>query len=133
MAAIITYSFGAACLTKVLCSLFSGEALHRATQIAGSALSKERDHRCTTQPKENKYLDSRLRHDLRNSLNVVMGFADLLSAETAGTLNEKQQFYVHNIRVGTRQMFCLLRSKNDGIASEESSDSSESLDEAAQI
>jgi len=117
VAAIITYIFGAACLTKWLHSL----------------VSKEREHECVTGPKESKSLVGRVRHDLRNSLNVVMGFADLLSTGNAGPLNEKQQLYVHNIRVGTRQMLGLLSSKTDGAESTKSSDLSESFDETARI
>ena len=59
-----------------------------------------------------------------------MGFADLLSAEATGTLNEKQRLYVHNIRAGSQRMLILLNTKEDGTASKASS---ESLDQAAQI
>ncbi len=117
VAAIITYSCGAAFLTKWLHSL----------------VSKEREHKFANEPKESKSLVSRVRHDLRNSLNVVMGFTDLLSADATGTLNEKQRLYVHNIRAGTRRMLLLLNSKEDGRDSAESSESSESFDETAQI
>lgn len=85
-----------------------------------------------TEPDESKSFGSRVRHDLRNSLNVVMGFADLLLAESTGTLNEKQRLYVNNIRAGSRRMISLLSSEENGTASETSSDSSESLDEARQ-
>ena len=85
-----------------------------------------------TEPDEGKSFASRVRHDLRNSINVVMGFADLLLAESTGTLNEKQRLYVNNIRAGSRRMISLLSSEENGTASETSSDSSESLDEARQ-
>ncbi|HXA66552.1 MAG TPA: histidine kinase dimerization/phospho-acceptor domain-containing protein [Bryobacteraceae bacterium] len=85
-----------------------------------------------TEPDESKSFGSRVRHDLRNSLNVVMGFADLLLVESTGTLNEKQRLYVNNIRAGSRRMISLLSSEENGTASETSSDSSESLDEARQ-
>ena len=85
-----------------------------------------------TEPDESKSFGSRVRHDLRNSLNVVMGFADLLLAESTGTLNEKQRLYVNNIRAGSRRMISLLSSEENGTASETSSDSSESLDQARQ-
>jgi signal transduction histidine kinase len=114
VAAFITYSLGAAFLSKWL----------------HSSVSKEREHECATEPKEGKSLVSLVRHDLRNSLNVIMGFADLLSAEATGTLNEKQRLYVHNIRAGSQRMLILLNSKEDGTASKASS---ESLDQAAQI
>ena len=114
VAAFITYSLGAAFLSKWLHSL----------------VSKERGHECATEPKEDKSLVSRVRHDLRNSLNVIMGFTDLLSAEATGTLNEKQRLYVHNIRAGSQRMLILLNSKENGTASKASS---ESLDQAAQI
>ena len=85
-----------------------------------------------TEPDESKSFGSRVRHDLRNSLNVVMGFADLLLVESTGTLNEKQRLCVNNIRAGSRRMISLLSSEENGTASETSSDSSESLDEARQ-
>lgn len=85
-----------------------------------------------TEPDESKSFGSRVRHDLRNSLNVVMGFADLLLAESTGTLNEKQRLYVNNIRAGSRRMISLLSSEENGTASETGSDSSESLDQARQ-
>ena len=86
----------------------------------------------STEPDEGKSFASRARHDLRNSINVVMGFADLLLAESTGTLNEKQRLYVNNIRAGSRRVISLLSSEENGTASETSSDSSESLDEARQ-
>jgi signal transduction histidine kinase len=129
-AVIITYSLGAAYLTKLIHPLFGKEELQPAARIVGDALSKDLALDRTT---ERTCLDSRLRHDLMNSVNVVMGFADLLSAETAGTLNKKQQRYVHVIRVGIRQMLGLVNSKSERTTREETSDSSESLDEAAQI
>jgi signal transduction histidine kinase len=113
----IIYSFGAAFLAKWL----------------HSSVFKERGHEFATEPKESKSFVSRVRHDLRNSLNVVMGFTDLLSAEATGTLNEKQRLYVHNIRAGTRRMLILLNSKENGPESAESAEPSESVDETAQI
>ena len=117
MAAIIMYSFGAAFLAKWL----------------HSSVFKEGEHEFATEPKESQSFVSRVRHDLRNSLNVVMGFTDLLSAEATGTLNEKQRLYVHNIRAGTRRMLILLNSKENGPESAESAESPESVDETARI
>ncbi len=119
-AMIITYSLGAAYLTNLLHSLFGKKELYQAAQIEDNGT-------------ESKSFDKRLRHDLMNSVNVVMGFADLLSTETIGTLNNKQQRYVHVIRVGIRQMLGLVNSKSDRTASEETSNSSESLDDPPQI
>jgi len=97
VAVIIAYSFGAAYLNNVIHSLFDKKELYQSSQIVT----------------DNKILDSRLRHDLMNSVNVVMGFADLLSTETTGSLNEKQQRYVHIIRVKNREMLGLVNSKSD--------------------
>jgi signal transduction histidine kinase len=117
VAAIITYSFGAAFLAKWLYS----------------SVSKGSAPEFASEPQENKSPVSRICHDLRNSLNVVMGFTDLLSAETTGALNEKQQVYVQNIRAGTRQMLMLLSSKEEGPDLAGSPTPSESLDETARI
>jgi signal transduction histidine kinase len=87
----------------------------------------------STEPEEGKSLGGRVRHDLRNSINVVMGFADLLLADSTGMLNEKQRLYVNNIRAGSRRMLSLLSSKEDGTASETSLCLSTPLDETTQM
>jgi signal transduction histidine kinase len=120
-AVIVTYSLGAAYLNNVLHSLFSKKDLCQ---------TPHREHDGAT---VSKGLDSRFRHDLMNSVNVVMGFADLLSTETTGPLNEKQQRYVHIIRVKNRQMLGLVNSKSDRTTQDETSKSSESLDETGRI
>jgi len=129
-AVIVTYSLEAAYLTSVLHSLSGKKEPYQASRIVDNPLSKDPAHERT---RESEHLDSSLRHDLINSVNVVMGFADLLSTETTGTLNKKQQRYVHVIRVGIRQMLGLVNSKSNRTASEETSNSSESLDEPSQI
>ena len=128
-ALIVTYLLGAAYLTNVFHSLIGGKEFYPAARILGKALSKEPEYERT---EESKCLDTRLRHDLRNSVNVIMGFADLLSTETAGTLNKKQQIYVHNIGAGARQMLALVDSKSDASGNEERSNSSGS-DKTAQV
>jgi signal transduction histidine kinase len=129
-AVIVTYSLEAAYLTSVLHSLSGKKEPYQASRIVDNPLSKDPAPERT---RESEHLDSSLRHDLINSVNVVMGFADLLSTETTGTLNKKQQRYVHVIRVGVQQMLELVNSKSERPATEEKSNSSESLDEAAQI
>jgi hypothetical protein len=61
-----------------------------------------------------------------------MGFADLLSAEATGPLNQKQQRYVHIIRVTNRQILDLVNSKSDRTTQGKSSQSSESPQEIPQ-
>ena len=119
-------------MTRLLQSSLSGKEHQREPLIVDQTLSEERDDECTTEPKESKCFGSRLRHDLRNSLNVVMGFADLLSNATAGPLNEKQRLYLQNIQAGTRQMLDLLSSKTDGADPDQSMRSLEPPDEATQ-
>ena len=120
-------------MSKFLQSSLSGKERQQAPLIVDQALSEGRDGESPTEPEESKGLVSHVRHDLRNSLNVVMGFADLLSAQATGTLNEKQQLYVHNIQAGTRRMLRLLNSKEDEVPSEASSEPSGSLGKTAQI
>jgi light-regulated signal transduction histidine kinase (bacteriophytochrome) len=88
--------------------------------------------RVSTEPEEGKSLGGRVRHDLRNSINVVMGFVDLLLAESTGTLNEKQRLYLNNIRAGSQRMLSLLGSKEDGTGSATSAGLSKPFDEATQ-
>jgi light-regulated signal transduction histidine kinase (bacteriophytochrome) len=114
-ALIIAYSLGAAYFTNMF--------------HACKALAKDSEH----EPAErSKCHDIRIRHDLRNSINVIMGFADLLSTETVGALNKKQQNYVHNIGAGARQMLAVVDSKNDSSGNEKISNSSTS-DQMAQV
>lgn len=128
-ALIITYSLGAAYFTHMFHSLIGGNEFHPTGRIMAEALPKDPEHERT---EETKCLDTRLRHDLRNSISVIMGFADLLSTEIAGTLNKKQQMYVHNIGAGARQMLTLVDSKNDPNGNKGSLNSSAS-DKTAQV
>jgi PAS domain S-box len=47
-------------------------------------------------------------HELRTPLNSVIGFADILSEETFGSLNDKQQRYVGNISKSGRHLLSLI-------------------------
>jgi signal transduction histidine kinase len=50
----------------------------------------------------------RLKHDLRNPLNVIIGFSSLLKEEQVGVLNEKQRRYVENIFSSAQTLLSLL-------------------------
>jgi len=105
-------------LNYVIQPWFGKKEFYQASQIAGTAFAEDREHKRIP---ESKGLDSRLRHDLTNSVNVVVGFADLLSTETTGPLNQRQLRYVRIIRVKDRQMLGLVNSKSDRTSPEESS------------
>ena len=49
-----------------------------------------------------------LRHDLRNRLGVIQGYADLLVRPASGPLTAKQQRYIDNIRTAIRDVAVLL-------------------------
>ncbi len=47
-------------------------------------------------------------HELRTPLTAVLGYADLLSAEVSGPLNEKQKHQVDRIRAGSDRLLQLI-------------------------
>ncbi len=47
-------------------------------------------------------------HELRTPLNAIVGFSDLLSEQTAGFLNSKQQRFVGHIQQGARHLLALI-------------------------
>jgi PAS domain S-box-containing protein len=47
-------------------------------------------------------------HELRTPLNSILGFSQLLTAETFGALNERQQHYVQNILTSGRHLLELI-------------------------
>jgi signal transduction histidine kinase len=53
-------------------------------------------------------LTTALGHDLRGLLQMVSGYADLLAADGAGTLTEKQSQYVQFIRTGAEDLLHLI-------------------------
>ena len=48
------------------------------------------------------------RHDARNQLNLIMGYADLLARPTVGQLNERQRMYIDRIRGASVQLETML-------------------------
>ena len=47
-------------------------------------------------------------HELRTPLNAIIGFSDVLHAEMAGPLNEKQRQYVEDVRDAGRHLLSLI-------------------------
>ena len=47
-------------------------------------------------------------HELRTPLNAIVGFADLLSRETAGPLTEKQERFVRHVKESARHLLALI-------------------------
>jgi signal transduction histidine kinase/DNA-binding response OmpR family regulator len=47
-------------------------------------------------------------HELRTPLNAIVGFSELLAEGTAGSLNSKQQRFVHHIRQGSNHLLQLI-------------------------
>jgi protein-histidine pros-kinase len=43
-------------------------------------------------------------HELRTPLNAILGFSDLLLNKTIGEINEKQEKYIENIRLGGNRL-----------------------------
>jgi len=54
-----------------------------------------------------------LSHELRNPLNAIIGFADLLQEETAGPLTERQRLYVRNILTSAQALFDRINRLDD--------------------
>ena len=51
---------------------------------------------------------ARVSHDLRNPLQTIMGFAELLSMEISGSLNAEQQRYVAFIQRDARLLLTIV-------------------------
>ncbi len=47
-------------------------------------------------------------HELRTPLNAIIGFSDLLSDDSSGTLNERQQRFVHHVQEGAYHLLQLI-------------------------
>ncbi len=47
-------------------------------------------------------------HELRTPLHTIIGFAELLSEESAGSLNEKQRRFVHHIQTDSEHLLGLI-------------------------
>ena len=56
---------------------------------------------------KSKFL-ANMSHELRTPLNAIMGFSDLLAEGTAGSLNSKQQRFVHHIKQGSTHLLQLI-------------------------
>lgn len=64
-------------------------------------------------------LRAKVAHDLRSPLQTVLGYTEILAAETPGPLNPRQRQFVENIRVGARKMLELLdRERRDSSSSD---------------
>jgi len=57
-------------------------------------------------------------HELRTPLNPVIGFAEILLAQTAGPLNEKQARYLEHIRQGGKHLLEIISDVLDFIKAE---------------
>ncbi|MGO9803013.1 MAG: sensor histidine kinase [Steroidobacteraceae bacterium] len=57
--------------------------------------------------RELEAFSSTVSHDLRQPLNVILGFAELLLSEGPGVLNSKQKEYLRDIHGGGRRLFQL--------------------------
>ena len=56
---------------------------------------------------KSKFL-ANMSHELRTPLNAIVGFSDLLSEQTAGELNSKQQRFVGHIKTGAAHLLQLI-------------------------
>ena len=78
----------------------------------GSGRSQENSANAKTESERSGWLQdkflSTLNHELRTPLNAVLGFAELLSEERAGPLNERQRRYVGHILHGGQQILRLI-------------------------
>ena len=57
-----------------------------------------------------------LSHELRNPLNAIIGFADLLEEGTAGPLTERQRLYVRNILASAQSLLDRINRLDDRVA-----------------
>ena len=55
-----------------------------------------------------------LTHDLRNSLQSVLGYTALLMSDTSGHLTQRQRQFADNIRTGAMQILTVLENCESG-------------------
>lgn len=55
----------------------------------------------------------RLKHDLQNPPNIIIGFATLLKEEQVGVLNDKQRRYLDNILSSAHSLSNMLKSTDE--------------------
>lgn len=82
-------------------SNLKGQSLKGRASAEQLALS---EHRLAELSRQIETLTSRLAHDLRNPLNLIVGYADLLNMESFGPLTEKQKSFVAAIQGGAREL-----------------------------
>jgi len=51
-------------------------------------------------------------HEIRISLNSIIGFSELMKDKIRGDLNEKQEHYVHNVLESSKQLLQLIQPKS---------------------
>ncbi len=74
----------------------------------------ERKIICNILPADKKKADfvANIDHELRISLNSIIGFSELMKIKTPGDLNEKQEHYVHNVITSGKQLLDLIQQKS---------------------
>lgn len=65
-------------------------------------------------PANNKKLDfvANIDHELRISLNTIIGFSELMKEKVPGELNEKQDRYMHNVITSGKHLLDLIQQKS---------------------
>jgi KaiC/GvpD/RAD55 family RecA-like ATPase len=53
-----------------------------------------------------------MNHELRISLNSIIGFSELMNEKVAGDLNEKQERYMHNVITSGKHLLNLIQQKS---------------------
>lgn len=69
---------------------------------------------CNTLPANNaksEYIAT-IDHELRISLNSIIGFSELMKEKSQGDLNEKQERYMHNVLVSGKHLLDLIQKKS---------------------
>ena len=74
----------------------------------------ERKIACNTLPADNAKAEyiATIDHELRISLNSIIGFSELMREKSQGDLNEKQERYVHNVLASGKDLLDLIQKKS---------------------
>lgn len=70
-------------------------------------LTEAKNRAETENLKKNQFL-SLMSHELRTPLNTIIGYADMLSSGLGGNLSEKQEKYIQNILVSSRNLLNMI-------------------------
>jgi signal transduction histidine kinase len=83
------------------------EASDRERELLRAAVKEAHDQALASSRAKSEFLAT-MSHEMRTPLNAVVGYAELLDLELAGTLNKAQHSYIERIRAASTRLLALI-------------------------